>query len=127
MVGNEPDEDGGRGVVVLTSSVGAYEGQMGQVAYAVSKAASSRWWLPAARALARSGVRVAGVAPGVFDTPFMDVLSDEAKAALGASVPHPSRFGKPSEYAALVRHVAENPMLNGETIRLDGALRLGMK
>ncbi|MGW6281277.1 SDR family NAD(P)-dependent oxidoreductase [Kribbella sp. NPDC055071] len=127
MTGNEPNEDGSRGAIVLTSSVGAYEGQMGQVAYAASKGGVVAMVLPAARDLARSGIRVAGIAPGVFDTPFMDILSAEAKAGIAASIPHPSRLGRASEYAALVQHIAENPMLNGETIRLDGALRLGMK
>lgn len=125
MAANEPDEDGARGVVVLTSSVGAYEGQMGQVAYAASKGGVVSMVLPAARDLARTGVRVVGVAPGVFDTPFMDVLSDEAKAAVAAAVPFPPRLGKAGEFAGLVLHVAQNPMINGETIRLDGALRLG--
>ena len=127
MAHNEPDEDGGRGVVVLTSSVGAFEGQMGQVAYAASKGGVVAMTLPAARDLARTGVRVVGIAPGVFDTPFMDILSDEAKSAVSASVPHPNRLGRATEYAALVQHIARNPMLNGETIRLDGALRLGFK
>lgn len=127
MATNEPDEDGSRGAVVLTSSVGAYEGQMGQVAYAASKGAIVSMVLPAARDLSRSGIRVTCIAPGVFDTPFMDILSEEAKAAIGASIPHPARLGKASEYASLVRHIAHNPMLNGETIRLDGALRLGPK
>ena len=125
MKSNGADEDGGRGVIVLTSSVGAFEGQMGQVAYAASKGGVVAMTLPAARDLARSGIRVAGIAPGVFDTPFMDILSEEAKAGISASVPHPSRLGKAEEYAALVLHIAQNPMLNGETIRLDGALRLG--
>ena len=127
MAANDPNEDGTRGAVVLTSSVGAYEGQMGQIAYAASKGGIVSMVLPAARDLARSGIRVTCIAPGVFDTPFMDILSEEAKAGLGASIPHPSRLGKSSEFAGLVRHIAHNPMLNGTTIRLDGALRLGMK
>ena len=127
MTVNAPDEDGGRGVVVLTSSVAAYEGQMGQLAYAASKGGIVAMTLPAARDLARSGVRVVGIAPGVFDTPFMDILSADAKATISAAIPHPSRLGKASEFAALVHHVTQNPMLNGETIRLDGALRLGVK
>ena len=127
MTVNEPDEDGGRGVVVLTSSVAAYEGQMGQLAYAASKGGIVAMTLPAARDLARSGVRVMGIAPGVFDTPFMDILSTDAKAAISAAIPHPSRLGRSSEFAALVQHIIQNPMLNGETIRLDGALRLGAK
>ena len=124
---NAPNEDGGSGVVVLTSSVGAFEGQMGQVAYAAAKGGIVSMVLPAARDLAKTGVRVVGVAPGVFDTPFMDILSEDAKAGIASSIPHPSRLGKSSEYASLVQHIAENPMLNGETIRLDGALRLGFK
>lgn len=127
MSTNDPDDDGGRGLVVLTSSVGAYEGQMGQVAYAASKGGIVSMVLPAARDMSRSGIRVVGIAPGVFDTPFMDILSDEAKLAVGSAVPFPSRLGKPSEFAGLVLHVAQNPMINGETIRLDGALRLGLK
>ena len=127
MDANEPDADGGRGVVVLTSSVAGYEGQMGQVAYAAAKGGINSMVLPAARDLARRGIRVLGVAPGVFDTPFMDILSDEAKAGIGASVPFPNRLGKPSEYADLVVALAANPMVNGEVVRLDGALRLGLK
>lgn len=125
MAGNEPDEEGQRGVIVLTSSVAAYEGQMGQVAYAAAKGGILSMVLPAARDLARSGIRVVGIVPGVFDTPFMDVLSDEARNAVGASVPFPSRLGRPEEYASLVTEIVRNPMLNGEAIRLDGALRLG--
>lgn len=127
MASNEPDSEGGRGAVVLTSSVGAMEGQMGQVAYAASKGGVVAMVLPAARDLGRSGIRVVGIAPGVFDTPFMDILSEEAKAGLGASIPYPSRLGKATEFAALVRHIAENPMINGDTLRLDGAMRLGMR
>lgn len=127
MAGNEPDGDNARGVVVLTTSVAGYEGQMGQVAYAAAKGGINSMVLPAARDLARNGVRVIGVAPGVFDTPFMDILSDEAKAGIGASVPFPNRLGKPEEYASLVVALASNAMVNGEVVRLDGALRLGMK
>jgi NAD(P)-dependent dehydrogenase (short-subunit alcohol dehydrogenase family) len=127
MAGNEPDEDGGRGVIVLTSSVAAYEGQMGQVAYAAAKGGILSMVLPAARDLARNGIRVVAVVPGVFDTPFMDILSDEARAAVAAAVPFPSRLGKPSEYASLVLEITRNTMINGEAIRLDGALRLGIR
>ena len=127
MDANEPDDDGARGVVVLTSSVAGYEGQMGQVAYAAAKGGVNAMVLPAARDLARSGIRVLGVAPGVFDTPFMDILSEEAKTGIGAAVPFPNRLGKPSEYAGLVVALASNPMVNGEVVRLDGALRLGAK
>lgn len=127
MAGNEPDEDGGRGVIVLTSSVAAYEGQMGQVAYATAKGGILSMVLPAARDLARNGIRVVAIVPGVFDTPFMDILSDDARAGVAAAVPFPSRLGKPVEYASLVQEVARNPMINGEAIRLDGALRLGIR
>lgn len=127
MAGNEPEADGSRGVIALTSSVAAYEGQMGQVAYAASKGGVNAMVLPAARDLARHGIRVLGVAPGVFDTPFMDVLSDEARAGIGASVPFPPRLGHADEFAQLVHSLVTNPMLNGEVVRLDGALRLGMR
>lgn len=125
MARNEPDGDGARGVVVLTSSVGGIEGSMGQVAYAAAKGGIIAMVLPAARDLARSGIRVMCIAPGVFDTPFMDVLSEEAKAAVAGAVPFPPRLGRAEEYASLVLEIVRNPMLNGETIRLDGALRLG--
>jgi len=124
MVGNEPGEDGGRGVIVNTSSVAAFDGQIGQVAYAASKGGVASMTLPLARELARSGIRVATVAPGLFDTPMMAGLPDDARASLGEQVPFPSRLGRPEEYAALVRHIVENEMLNGEVIRLDGAIRM---
>lgn len=127
MSDNDPDEEGQRGVIVLTSSVAAFEGQMGQVAYAAAKGGIVSMVLPAARDLARSGIRVMAVVPGVFDTPFMDILSEEARAAVAASVPFPSRLGRPEEYASLVLEIVRNPMLNGEAIRLDGALRLGAR
>jgi len=127
MGSQERDQEGVRGTIVLTSSIGAFEGQMGQVAYAAAKGGIVSMILPAARDLARTGVRVMGIAPGVFDTPFMEILSEEAKATLASSVPFPTRLGKSTEYAALVQHIAENPVLNGETIRLDGALRLAPK
>lgn len=127
MAQNEAEADGSRGVIALTSSVAAYEGQMGQLAYAASKGGVNAMVLPAARDLARHGVRVLGVAPGVFDTPFMDVLSDEAKLGIGAAVPFPQRLGHADEFAHLMHSLVTNPMLNGEVVRLDGALRLGMR
>jgi NAD(P)-dependent dehydrogenase (short-subunit alcohol dehydrogenase family) len=123
----EPLETGERGLVVQTASVAAYDGQIGQAAYAASKGGVVSLTLPAARELARFGVRVMTIAPGLFATPMMAGLPPEAQASLAASVPFPSRLGDPSEYAALALHIAENPMLNGETIRLDGAIRLAPK
>jgi NAD(P)-dependent dehydrogenase (short-subunit alcohol dehydrogenase family) len=123
----EPLETGERGVIVQTASVAAYDGQIGQAAYAASKGGVVSMTLPAARELARFGVRVMTIAPGLFATPMMAGLPPEAQAALAASVPFPSRLGDPSEYASLALHIAENPMLNGETIRLDGAIRLAPK
>lgn len=125
MAQNEPDENGERGVIVLTSSIAAWDGQMGQVAYAASKGAVNSMVLPAARDLARSGIRVVGIAPGVFDTPFMDVLSDDIKSSIGQGVPFPQRLGRPEEFASLLMQIVTNSMINGEVIRLDGALRLG--
>ena len=124
MVGNEPDEEGGRGVVVNTASVAAFDGQIGQAAYAASKGGVASMTLPLAREFARSGIRVVTIAPGLFDTPMMAGLPEEARASLGAQVPFPSRLGRPEEYAALVRHIVENDLLNGEVIRLDGAIRM---
>ncbi len=124
MVRNRPDEDGGRGVIVNTASIAAFDGQIGQVAYAASKGGVVSMTLPLARELARQGIRVATIAPGIFDTPMMAGLPEEAKRSLGEQVPFPSRLGRPGEYAALVRHVIENEMLNGEVIRLDGAIRM---
>lgn len=124
MVGNEPGEDGSRGVIVNTASVAAFDGQIGQAAYAASKGGVASMTLPLAREFARSGIRVATIAPGLFDTPMMAGLPEEARQSLGDQVPFPSRLGKPEEYAALVRHVVENDMLNGEIIRLDGAIRM---
>jgi len=124
MVGNEPDEEGGRGVIVNTASVAAFDGQIGQAAYAASKGGVASMTLPLAREFARSGIRVATIAPGLFDTPMMAGLPEEARASLGEQVPFPSRLGRPEEYAALVRHIVENDMLNGEVIRLDGAVRM---
>lgn len=124
IMDNEPDTDGERGVCVNTASIAAYDGQIGQVAYAASKGGVVGLTLPAARDLAQFGVRVATVAPGLFDTPLLASLPEAARSALGASVPFPSRLGDPAEFAALVQHIVENPMLNGEVIRLDGALRM---
>ncbi len=124
MVGNEPDDAGQRGLVVLTASVAAFEGQIGQVAYAASKGGVVGMVLPAARDLAVAGVRVMAIAPGTFDTPLLAGLPEAARASLAAAVPNPSRLGRPEEYADLVAHIVTNVMLNGETIRLDGALRM---
>jgi NAD(P)-dependent dehydrogenase (short-subunit alcohol dehydrogenase family) len=116
--------DGERGVLVHTASVAAYEGQVGQAAYAASKGGIVGMTLPIARELAGRQIRVVTIAPGLFETPMLAALPDEAKESLGRQVPHPSRLGRPEEYAALVQHIVENPMLNGETIRLDGAIRM---
>jgi len=114
-----------RGVVINTASVAAYEGQIGQVAYASSKGGIVGMTLPAARDLAQSAIRVNTIAPGIFLTPLLMTVSEEYRQSLGAQVPFPSRLGDPKEYAALVVHIVENPMINGETIRLDGAIRMG--
>jgi NAD(P)-dependent dehydrogenase (short-subunit alcohol dehydrogenase family) len=127
MAENEPDDQGERGAVVMTASIAAFEGQIGQAAYAASKGGVVGLTLPAARDLARVGIRVCTIAPGLFDTPLLAGLPAEAREALGAQVPHPPRLGRPEEYALLACHIAENPMLNGETIRLDGALRMPPK
>jgi NAD(P)-dependent dehydrogenase (short-subunit alcohol dehydrogenase family) len=127
MAGNEPLADGERGVIVHTASVAAFDGQIGQAAYAASKAGVAGMTLPIARELARLGIRVMAVAPGIFDTPMLAGMPEQVRASLGAQVPFPSRLGRPEEYAALVRHIVENPMLNGETIRLDGAIRMAPK
>ena len=127
MAGNPAGEDGERGVIVNTASIAAFDGQIGQAAYAASKGGVAALTLPAARELARSGIRVVTVAPGIFRTPMMAGLPEEVQASLGASVPFPARLGQPAEYAALVRHICENRMLNGEVIRLDGALRMAPK
>ena len=120
----EPLADGERGVIVNTASIAAYDGQVGQAAYAASKGGIVALTLPAARELARFGVRVMTVAPGLFATPLLAELPDEVQRSLGASIPYPARLGQPAEFAALVRTCVENPFLNGETIRLDGALRM---
>ncbi|WP_337844220.1 SDR family NAD(P)-dependent oxidoreductase [Thermus sp.] len=121
---NSPDSEGQRGVIVNTASVAAYEGQIGQAAYAASKAGVVGLTLPVARELSEWGIRVVTVAPGVFATPMLQGLPEKVQEALAAQVPFPKRLGRPEEYAALVLHILENPMLNGEVIRLDGALRL---
>ncbi|MFE5810710.1 SDR family NAD(P)-dependent oxidoreductase [Streptomyces sp. NPDC056491] len=124
MAANEP-VDGDRGVVVCTSSIAAYEGQEGQTAYTASKAAVAGMTLPLARDLARHAIRVVTIAPGLFDTPMVAGLSREARDSLARQIPHPVRLGRAEEFASLVAHVIDNPMLNGEVIRLDGAVRLG--
>jgi NAD(P)-dependent dehydrogenase (short-subunit alcohol dehydrogenase family) len=116
--------DGERGVVVCTASIAAYDGQVGQLAYAASKGAVAAMVLPAARDLARHLVRVMAIAPGLFDTPMLAGVSEEARRTAAEQVPHPARHGRPEEFAALVEHVVANPMLNGEVVRLDGAVRL---
>jgi NAD(P)-dependent dehydrogenase (short-subunit alcohol dehydrogenase family) len=127
MARGEPNEEGERGVIVNTASVAAFDGQMGQAAYAASKGGVAALTLPAARDLARSGIRVMCIAPGIFETPMMAGMPQEVRDSLAANVPFPPRLGRPDEYAALVRHIIENPMLNGEVIRLDGALRMAAK
>lgn len=131
MVRNEPvtTELGGpeRGVIINTASVAAFEGQIGQPAYAASKGAVAAMTLPLAREFARSLIRVATIAPGIFETPMMAGLPPAAQESLGQQVPHPARLGRPAEYANLAAHIVENAMINGETIRLDGAIRMGLK
>jgi NAD(P)-dependent dehydrogenase (short-subunit alcohol dehydrogenase family) len=124
MAAQPPLEDGERGVVVTTASIAAFDGQIGQIAYAASKAGVAGMTLPAARDLSPLGIRVCAIAPGTFDTPMLAGLPEAARTALAQQVPHPARLGRPEEYAALAAHVVENPMLNGEVIRLDGALRM---
>jgi 3-hydroxyacyl-CoA dehydrogenase / 3-hydroxy-2-methylbutyryl-CoA dehydrogenase len=124
MLGNEPDAEGERGVCINTASIAAYDGQIGQLAYSASKGGIVGMTLPAARDLAASGIRVVTIAPGLFDTPLLAGLPEEARVALGEQVPHPHRLGRPEEYGDLAAHIVENPMLNGEVIRLDGALRM---
>jgi 3-hydroxyacyl-CoA dehydrogenase / 3-hydroxy-2-methylbutyryl-CoA dehydrogenase len=127
MSRGEPDAEGERGAVVMTASVAAFDGQIGQTAYSASKGGIVGLTLPAARDLARQGIRVCTIAPGLFDTPLLAGLPEEARQALGASIPFPPRLGRPDEYARLACHVAENTMLNGEVIRLDGAIRMAPK
>jgi NAD(P)-dependent dehydrogenase (short-subunit alcohol dehydrogenase family) len=128
MAGNDPAaDDGERGAVVLTASIAAFDGQIGQTAYAASKGGVVGLTLPAARDLAGLGIRVCTIAPGLFDTPLLAALPEEARRALGETMPFPKRLGRPQEFARLACEIAANPMLNGETIRLDGALRMAPK
>jgi NAD(P)-dependent dehydrogenase (short-subunit alcohol dehydrogenase family) len=124
MTQNEPTAGGERGVIVNTASVAAFDGQIGQAAYSASKGGVVGMTLPIARDLARDGIRVMTIAPGIFDTPMLAGLPEPARISLGQQVPFPSRLGQPQEYAALVKHIIENEMLNGEVIRLDGAIRM---
>jgi len=124
---NEPDDGGERGVCLNTASIAAYDGQIGQVAYSASKGGIVGMTLPAARDMSSRGIRVNTIAPGLFDTPLLAALPEEAREALGATIPFPSRLGLPEEYAQLAAHMIENTMMNGETIRLDGALRMAPK
>jgi NAD(P)-dependent dehydrogenase (short-subunit alcohol dehydrogenase family) len=125
MAAAEPTATGERGVIINTASVAAFEGQIGQAAYSASKGGVVGMTMPVARELARHGIRVATIAPGIFDTPMMAGLPEKARQSLGEQVPFPSRLGRPEEYAALAQHIIENEMINGEVIRLDGALRMG--
>jgi 3-hydroxyacyl-CoA dehydrogenase/3-hydroxy-2-methylbutyryl-CoA dehydrogenase len=127
MTANEPDEGGERGLFVSTASVAAFDGQIGQIAYSASKGGIVGMTLPAARDLAGRGVRVMAIAPGLFDTPLLAALPEPAREALGQQVPFPSRLGRPDEFAELVNSIVVNPMLNGETIRLDGSIRMPPK
>lgn len=127
MEGNAPDAGGERGVIVNTASVAAFDGQIGQAAYSASKAGVAGMTLPAARELARFGIRVMTIAPGIFETPMVAAFTPELKQSLAAQVPFPPRLGRPDEYAALVEHIIVNAMLNGEVIRLDGAVRMSAK
>lgn len=127
MTENEPDDGGERGIIINTASIAAFDGQIGQAAYSASKGGIVAMTLPIAREMARFGIRVMTIAPGIFETPMMAGLPEKARQSLGEQVPFPSRLGKPTEYAALAQHIIENPMLNGETIRLDGAIRMAPK
>src|SRR6266446_7024354 len=127
MTGNDTDEEGERGVIINTASVAAFEGQIGQAAYSASKGGIVSMTLPIARELARYGIRVMTIAPGLFDTPLVAGLPEPARASLGQSVPFPARLGRPAEFAQLARQIIENSMLNGSVIRLDGALRMAAK
>ena len=127
MAEGEANGQGERGVIINTASVAAYDGQIGQAAYAASKGGIVSMTLPAARELARHGIRVMAIAPGIFETPMMAGMTQEVRDSLARDVPFPPRLGLPEEYAALVRHIIENPMLNGEVIRLDGALRMAAR
>jgi NAD(P)-dependent dehydrogenase (short-subunit alcohol dehydrogenase family) len=127
MSGNDPGAEGERGVIINTASIAAFDGQIGQAAYSASKGGIVGMTLPIARELARHGIRVMTIAPGLFDTPLLAALPEPARLSLGESVPFPSRLGRPAEYAQLARQIIENPMLNGSVIRLDGALRMPPK
>ena len=127
MVANAPNEDGEKGVVINTASVAAFDGQVGQAAYSASKAGVVGMTLPIAREFAEYGIRVMTIAPGIFNTPMLNDLSEKVKEALNKMIPFPKRLGKPDEYSGLVQHIIENPMLNGEVIRLDGALRMAAR
>ena len=127
MQTQEPDENGQRGVVIMTSSIAAYEAQIGQIAYAASKGAVAAMTLPAARELAQSGIRVVTIAPGVFATPMMLNMPQEIQDSIGATIPFPPKLSEPADFAALVNHIIENTTLNGEVIRLDGALRMAAR
>ena len=127
MAKNQPNADGERGVIINTASVAAFEGQIGQAAYSASKGGIVAMALPIARELAKIGIRVMTIAPGIFDTPMLQGLSEEIRTSLGAQVPFPSRLGQPEEYARLAAFIIENPMLNAEVIRLDGAIRMTAK
>jgi len=127
MQNNEPNEGGERGIIINTASVAAFDGQIGQAAYSASKGGIVAMTLPIARELARMGIRVMTIAPGIFETPLLASMPDDVKESLGKQVPFPPRLGQPSEYANLVKHIIENQMLNGEVIRLDGAIRMGAK
>lgn len=127
MQNRDPNDDGERGVIISTASVAAYEGQIGQAAYSASKGGIVGLTLPAARELARYGIRVLAIAPGLFMTPMMESLPEAAQESLAATLPFPKRLGKPAEYARIVKEMVENPVLNGEVIRIDSALRMAPK
>ena len=127
MATNAPNEEGERGVIINTASVAAFDGQIGQAAYAASKGGIAAMTLPLARDLSGVGIRVMAIAPGIFDTPMLGAMPEDVRNSLGAMVPFPKRLGRPSEYAQLARDIIENPMLNGEVIRLDGAIRMAPK
>ena len=127
MLNNDLNDEGGRGVIVNTASIAAYEGQIGQIAYAASKGGLVALTLPAARDLAVDGIRVCAVTPGIFETPMLKELSDKVRESLAKTIPFPSRLGTPDEFARLVQQIIENPMINGETIRIDGAIRMAYK
>jgi len=127
MIASEPTTENERGVIISTVSVAAYEGQIGQAAYAASKGGIASLTLPAAREFAQFGIRVNAIAPGLFETPLLDELSEEARKSLSASIPFPKRLGMPTEFAKLALHIIENTYVNGEVIRIDGALRMQSK